>query len=121
VDSKFRFRDARTTDGAAPRGKLISTISGHRSTRRQTVRSFAEDFIYYIDRHIELDGDSHGPMGRELLSDLRQADADVLPLPDGRQGALERPGSREGPTVCRLAAGGKRIRTAGPTCDRDAD
>jgi hypothetical protein len=22
-----------------------------------------------------------------------------------------------GPTVCRLAAGGKRIRTAGPTCD----
>ena len=27
-------------------------------------------FIYYIDRHIELDGDSHGPMGRELLSDL---------------------------------------------------
>ena len=24
-------------------------------------------FIYYIDRHIELDGDSHGPMGRELL------------------------------------------------------
>jgi hypothetical protein len=26
--------------------------------------------IYYIDRHIELDGDSHGPMGRELLSDL---------------------------------------------------
>ena len=24
-------------------------------------------FVYYIDRHIELDGDSHGPMGRELL------------------------------------------------------
>jgi hypothetical protein len=29
-----------------------------------------DHFIYYIDRHIELDGDSHGPMGRELLSDL---------------------------------------------------
>jgi hypothetical protein len=28
------------------------------------------NFIYYIDRHIELDGDSHGPMGRELLNDL---------------------------------------------------
>src|SRR5438105_3647097 len=27
-------------------------------------------FIYYIDRHIELDGDRHGPMGRELLNDL---------------------------------------------------
>ena len=28
------------------------------------------NFIYYIDRHIELDGDSHGPKGRELLDDL---------------------------------------------------
>jgi hypothetical protein len=26
--------------------------------------------FFYIDRHIELDGDSHGPMGRELLEGL---------------------------------------------------
>src|ERR1700730_9690943 len=28
------------------------------------------NFIYYIERHNELDGDSHGPMGRELLDKL---------------------------------------------------
>jgi hypothetical protein len=27
------------------------------------------NFIYYIERHVELDGDSHGPKGRELLQD----------------------------------------------------
>jgi hypothetical protein len=28
------------------------------------------NFVYYMNRHIELDGDSHGPKGRELLNDL---------------------------------------------------
>jgi hypothetical protein len=39
-------------------------------------------FIYYIDRHIELDGDSHGPKGRELLEDL------VMNSPHARERAL---------------------------------
>lgn len=38
-------------------------------------------FVYYIDRHIELDGDSHGPMGRELL-ETRLANS-----PDGTERA----------------------------------
>jgi len=39
-------------------------------------------FIYYIDRHIELDGDSHGPKGRELIEDL------VASAPDRRERAV---------------------------------
>ena len=39
-------------------------------------------FIYYIGRHIELDGDSHGPKGRELLEDL------VMNSPHARERAL---------------------------------
>jgi hypothetical protein len=39
-------------------------------------------FIYYIERHIELDGDSHGPMGRELLEGL------VADSPQRQQRAL---------------------------------
>src|SRR5271155_2424575 len=45
--------------------RLLDTLYGakHNNDRLR-------HFIYYIDRHIELDGDSHGPMGRELLDDL---------------------------------------------------
>jgi Protein of unknown function (DUF3050) len=39
-------------------------------------------FIYYIDRHIELDGDSHGPKGRALLDEL------VAESPEKKQRAL---------------------------------
>ncbi len=36
----------------------------------------AKRFTYYLERHIELDGDSHGPMGEQLLARLIDGDAD---------------------------------------------
>jgi hypothetical protein len=44
--------------------RLLDTLYGAKSNAR------LRHFIYYIDRHIELDGDSHGPKGRELLENL---------------------------------------------------
>lgn len=49
-------------------------------TRRSDDR--LRHFIYYIDRHIELDGDSHGPMGRELVEEL------VANAPDRQERAI---------------------------------
>jgi hypothetical protein len=57
--------------------RLLDTLY---STRHNDER--LRHFIYYIDRHIELDGDSHGPMGRELLEDL------VMNSPHARERAL---------------------------------
>jgi hypothetical protein len=57
--------------------RLLDTLYGakHNNDRLR-------NFIYYIDRHIELDGDSHGPKGRELLEDL------VMNSPHARERAL---------------------------------
>ncbi len=57
--------------------RLLDTLYGakHNNDRLR-------NFIYYIDRHIELDGDSHGPMGRELLDGL------VTNSSDARERAL---------------------------------
>src|ERR1700726_782698 len=46
-------------------GRLLNALYGAKHNNDRV-----RNFIYYIDRHIELDGDSHGPMGRELLEDL---------------------------------------------------
>jgi hypothetical protein len=35
-------------------------------------------FVYYLQRHIELDGDSHGPAASRLVSDLAQGNRDRL-------------------------------------------
>jgi Protein of unknown function (DUF3050) len=45
--------------------RLQKTLPGARRTNDPL-----RHFVYYIERHIELDGDSHGPMGRELLDGL---------------------------------------------------
>jgi len=46
-------------------GRLQKTLPGARHDNDPL-----RHFIYYIERHIELDGDSHGPMGRELIENL---------------------------------------------------
>ena len=45
--------------------RLQKTLAGARNDNASL-----RHFIYYIERHIELDGDSHGPMGQELLEGL---------------------------------------------------
>src|SRR6266403_1736487 len=46
-------------------GRVLNTLYGAKHNNDRV-----RNFIYYIDRHIELDCDSHGLMGRELLEDL---------------------------------------------------
>jgi hypothetical protein len=46
-------------------GRLQKTVPGMKNDKNRL-----RHFIYYIERHIDLDGDSHGPMGRELLDNL---------------------------------------------------
>jgi len=57
--------------------RLVRTLNGEKSGDDRL-----RHFIYYIDRHIELDGDSHGPKGQELLEGL------VKNSPHGTERAL---------------------------------
>jgi hypothetical protein len=57
--------------------RLLDTLYG---AKHNTDR--LHHFVYYIDRHIELDGDSHAPKGRELLEDL------VMNSPHARERVL---------------------------------
>jgi hypothetical protein len=57
--------------------RLLDTLYG---AKHSTDR--LHHFVYYIDRHVELDGDSHGPKGRERLEDL------VMNSPHARDRAL---------------------------------
>ena len=57
--------------------RLLETLYGSRHNDERL-----RHFIYYINRHIELDGESHGPKGRELLEDL------VMNSPHARERAL---------------------------------
>jgi hypothetical protein len=45
--------------------RLLKALGGARDDSNSL-----RHFIYYVERHIELDGDSHGPKGRELLEDF---------------------------------------------------
>jgi hypothetical protein len=45
--------------------RLLDTLYGAQHDNERL-----RHFVYYIKRHIELDGDSHGPKGRQLLEDL---------------------------------------------------
>jgi hypothetical protein len=51
--------------------RLLKTLHGAKHDNRDL-----RHFIYYIDRHIELDADSHGPKGKELLKDLVESSPD---------------------------------------------
>jgi hypothetical protein len=49
-------------------------------------REEAAVFHYYLDRHIELDGDFHGPMALEMVNLLCEGDA--LKIEEAKESAI---------------------------------
>jgi hypothetical protein len=52
------------------REDLIPTLFSALMTQWQVEGRPVERFVYYLERHIEVDGDKHGPMVRQLLEAL---------------------------------------------------
>lgn len=60
------------------REDLIPTLFSALMTQWQVEGQPVERFVYYLERHIEVDGDKHGPLVRQLLEALCAGHPDRL-------------------------------------------
>jgi len=56
--------------------QVNSTAPASSATGRASPSGPLDRFVFYLDRHIELDGDEHGPMAQQLVARLCGSDAD---------------------------------------------
>ena len=95
----------KATDRILKRGKLHQTAAAFTFGREDLIpdmftalikKLYAEHpselsaFVYYLDRHIELDGDEHGPMAIQMMNNLCKEDDELwLEAEDACVEALE--------------------------------